>query len=33
MLKISFIADKEGVSQYECTYHMSTMTGQLLVFT
>ena len=29
--KISFIADKEGVYQYECTYHMPTMTGQLLV--
>jgi plastocyanin len=29
--KISFIADKEGLFQYECTYHMPTMTGQLLV--
>jgi len=29
--KISFIADKEGIYQYECTYHMPTMTGQLVV--
>ena len=29
--KISFTADKEGIFQYECTYHMPTMTGQLLV--
>lgn len=29
--KISFIADKEGLFQYGCTYHMPTMTGQLLV--
>jgi plastocyanin len=29
--KISFTADKEGIYQYECTYHMPTMTGQLLV--
>ena len=29
--KISFTADKEGIYQYECTYHMPTMTGQLIV--
>ena len=29
--KISFTADKEGIYQYEFTYHMSTMTGQLVV--
>jgi plastocyanin len=29
--KISFMADKEGIYQYECTYHMSTMTGQLVI--
>ena len=29
--KKSFIADKEGIYQYEYTYHMPTMTGQLVV--
>ena len=29
--KISFTADKEGIFQCECTYHMPTMTEQLLV--
>ncbi|HJT84680.1 MAG TPA: cupredoxin domain-containing protein [Nitrososphaeraceae archaeon] len=29
--KISFNADKEGIYQYECTYHMPTMTGQFVV--
>ena len=29
--KISFTADKEGIYPYECTYHMPTMTGQLVV--
>ena len=30
-VKINFTTDKEGIYQYECTYHMHTMTGQLLV--
>jgi plastocyanin len=27
----SFIADKEGIYEYQCSYHLPTMTGQLVV--
>ena len=27
----SFIANKEGIYEYQCSYHLPTMTGQLLV--
>ena len=27
----SFIANKEGVYEYQCSYHLPTMTGQLVV--
>ena len=27
----SFIADNEGIYEYQCSYHMPTMTGQLVV--
>ena len=27
----SFIANKEGIYEYRCSYHLLTMTGQLVV--
>ena len=27
----SFIADNEGIYEYQCSYHLPTMTGQLVV--
>jgi hypothetical protein len=27
----SFVANKEGIYEYQCSYHLPTMTGQLVV--